>query len=41
MDGLLSKNWSYDEYVKRSVYVGPFEVLKEPYDMNYLFELIA
>ena len=38
MDGLLSKNWSYDQYVKRSVYVDPAEVLKEPYDMNYLFE---
>lgn len=38
MDGLLSKNWSFDEYVKRSVYVDPTEVLKEPYDMNYLFE---
>lgn len=38
MDGLLSKNWSYDQYVKRSVYVDPAEVLTEPYDMNYLFE---
>lgn len=38
MDGLLSKNWSYDQYVKRSIYVDPVEVLKEPYDMNYLFE---
>lgn len=38
MDGLLSKNWSYDEYVKRTVYVDPAEVLKEPFDMNYLFE---
>ena len=38
MDGLLSRNWGYDEYVKRSVYVDPAEVLKEPYDMNYLFE---
>ena len=38
MDGLLSKNWSYDQYVKRSIYVDPAEVLKEPYDMNYLFE---
>lgn len=38
MDGLLSKNWSYNQYVKRTVYVDPSEVLKEPYDMNYLFE---
>ena len=38
MDGLLSQNWSYEQYVKRSVYVDPTEVLKEPYDMNELFE---
>ncbi len=38
MDGILSKNWSYEEYVKRIIYVNPAEVLKEPYDMNYLFE---
>lgn len=38
MDGLLSKNWSYEQYVKRSIYVNPAEVLKEPFDMNYLFE---
>ena len=38
MDGLLSKNWSYDQYVKRSIYVDPAEVLKDPFDMNYLFE---
>lgn len=38
MDGLLSINWSYDQYVKRSVYLDPAEVLKEPFDMNYLFE---
>lgn len=38
MDGLLSQNWSYDQYVKRSIYVNPADVLKEPYDMNYLFE---
>ncbi len=38
MDGLLSENWSYDQYVKRSVYINPVEVLKDPYDMNELFE---
>jgi len=38
MDGLLSKNWSYDQYVKRTIYVNPAEVLKEAYDMDYLFE---
>ena len=38
MDGLLSRNWSYDQYVKRTIYVNPADVLREPYDMNYLFE---
>ena len=38
MDGLLSQNWSYDQYVKRTIYVNPVDVLNEPYDMNYLFE---
>ena len=38
MDGLLSRNWSYNQYVKRSIYVNPADVLREPYDMNYLFE---
>lgn len=38
MDGLLSRNWSYDEYIRRTIYINPAEVLKEPYDMNYLFE---
>lgn len=38
MDGLLSKNWSFDQYVKRTIYVDPAEVLKEPSSMDYLFE---
>lgn len=38
MDGLLSQDWSYDQYVERSVYVNPAEVLKEPYNMDYLFQ---
>lgn len=38
MDGLLSQNWSFDQYVKRTIYVNPADVLNEPYDMNYLFE---
>lgn len=38
MDGLLSKNWSFDQYVKRTIYVDPADVLKEPYNMDYLFE---
>ncbi len=38
MDGLLSKNWSYDQFVKRVIYIDPSDVLKDPYDMNSLFE---
>lgn len=38
MDGILSQNWSYDQYVRRSIYIDPTEVLKEPFDMDYLFE---
>ena len=38
MDGLLSKNWSYEQYVKRTIYVDPQEVLVDPSSMDYLFE---
>ena len=38
MDGLLSKNWSFDQFVRRAIYIDPADVLNEPYDMNYLFE---
>jgi asparagine synthetase B (glutamine-hydrolysing) len=38
MDGLLSKDWGFEEYYRRSIYVDPEEVLEESYDMHYLFE---
>lgn len=38
MDKLLSKDWSFDAFVKRYIYVDPFEVLKEPISVQYLFE---
>lgn len=38
MDKLLSKDWTYEEFVKRYIYVDPFEVLKEPRSINYVFE---
>ena len=38
MDGLLSQNWSYEQYVKRTIYVAPEEVLRNPSSMDYLFE---
>ncbi len=38
MDGLLAKDWTLDEFYKRSVYIEPAEVLNNPVSMRYLFE---
>jgi Asparagine synthase (glutamine-hydrolyzing) len=38
MDKLLSQDWSFDAFVKRYMYVDPFEVLKKPVSVQYLFE---
>lgn len=38
MDGLLSKDWGYNEYIQRVIYTNPRDVLVEPTDLNYLFE---
>lgn len=38
MDGLLSKNWSFDEFMDRYIFVKPEEVLRNPVSMRYLFE---
>lgn len=38
MDKLLSKDWDFDEFIKRYTYITPSEVLKEPVPMTYLFE---
>ncbi len=38
MDGLLSRDWSFDEFVKRYIYTNPYDVLVNPVSMNYLFE---
>lgn len=38
MDGLLSRDWLFEEFYKRFIYVEPAEVLKEPEDIRYLFE---
>lgn len=38
MDGLLSKDWSFDEFVERYTFTNPEDVLVEPVDMKYLFE---
>lgn len=38
MDGLLSKDWTLDDFYKRAIYIEPSEVLKCPKDVKYLFE---
>lgn len=38
MDKLLSQNWSFNTFVKRYIYVDPFEVLKNPICINSAFE---
>jgi len=38
MDGLLAKDWAFDEFVKRYTFLDPREVLKNPVDMSYLYE---
>lgn len=38
MDGLLSKDWTFDEFYKRYIYISPEDVLNEPVDVKYLFE---
>lgn len=38
MDKLLSRDWSFGEFVKRYTYIEPADVLNEPADVSYLFE---
>lgn len=38
MDGLLAKDWSFEEFVDRYTFTKPESVLKEPVSMQYLFE---
>lgn len=38
MDKLLSRDWSFEEFVKRYTYLEPETVLVEPVDVSYLFE---
>ena len=38
MDGLLAKDWTFDEFVNRYTFLAPEKVLKEPESMKYLFE---
>lgn len=38
MDGLHAKDWTYEEFKKRYIYVDPEEVLNTPVDLEYAFE---
>ena len=38
MDGLLAKDWTFDEFMERYIFTKPEEVLTEPQNMQYLFE---
>ncbi len=38
MDGLLAKDWTFDEFVDRYTFTNPEDVLNEPVDMSYLYE---
>ena len=38
MDGLLKKDWTFDEFKERYTFTKPEDVLKEPVDMSYLYE---
>ena len=38
MDQLLSRDWLFDDFVKRYTFTDPFAVLNEPVDMSYVFE---
>lgn len=38
MDGLLSKDWTFDEFMARYIFTPPEAVLNEPESMEYLFE---
>lgn len=38
MDGLLSKDWSFDEFARRYTFLDPKVALREPRDMGYLYE---
>ena len=38
MDQLLSKDWTFDEFVARYTFLQPAVALKDPVEMTYLFE---
>lgn len=38
MDGLLAKDWTFDEFMERYIFTKPEDVLAEPESMQYVFE---
>jgi len=38
MDGLLSKDWNFDEFMNRYIFTKPEDVLIEPVSMRHVFE---
>lgn len=38
MDKLLSKDWGFDDFMERYIYINPNQVLKSPVSIAYLFE---
>lgn len=38
MDGLLAKDWGFDEFIGRYTFTKPEDVLADPVSMRYLFE---
>lgn len=38
MDGLLAKDWTFNEFMNRYIFMKPENVLAEPVSMQYLFE---
>ncbi len=38
MDGLLAKDWKFDEFIKRYTFVPPEKVIKNAVDMRHIYE---
>lgn len=38
MDGLLSRDWLFEDFYKRMIYIEPSDVLNEPVDLHFIFE---
>ena len=38
MDKVLAKDWTFDAFMNRYMFINPKDVLKNPVDMTYLFE---